>query len=181
MNVGHYRRLQLFTYEPSYYALLFTPFFFFYLLQYCFRQNTISAKWLLPMLFLPYVLSFSIGVIGAAILAGVLVWIIYFRRLTRQKRILNALIYTGAGLGSAMLVLVMYFRHNPVFLRIRNIFHGEDSSGNGRVTDAFILAEKLLQKKNEFWGIGIGQIKIIGGSDNTELLSLLYRIQGRYP
>jgi len=30
------------------------------------------------------------------------------------------------------------------------------------VTDAFILANKLLEKKNEFWGIGIGQIKIIG-------------------
>jgi len=162
MNVGHYRRLQLFTYEPSYYALLFTPFFFFYLLQYCFSQNTISAKWLLPMLFLPYVLSFSIGVIGAALLAGVVLWIIYFKRLTRKKRILNGLIYTGAGVGSAMLVLVTFFRHNPVFSRIRNIFYGEDSSGNGRIRDAFILAEKLLQKKNEFWGIGIGQVKIIG-------------------
>jgi hypothetical protein len=162
MNVGRFRRLELFTYEPSYYAFLFTPIFFFYLLQYCFGQNKISAKWLLPMLFLPYILSFSIGVIGAAIMAGLLIWIIYFKRLTKKKRILNALIYTGSSFTSLMVILVLFFRHNPVFLRIKNIFSGEDSSGNGRITDAFILANKLLQKKNEYWGVGIGQIKIIG-------------------
>ena len=162
MNVGRFRRLQLFTYEPSYYALLFTPIFFFYLLQYCFRQNTISGVWLLPMLLLPYILSLSFGIIGAVVLAGLLLWLIYFRRLTRKRRIINALIFTGAGAGSVLILLILFFRQNPVFLRIRNILSGEDSSGNGRVTDAFILANKLLEKKNEFWGIGIGQIKIIG-------------------
>src|SRR5260221_9957821 len=45
------RRLKLFTYEPSYYAMLFTPIFFFYLLQYFFRLNTISNGWLFLMLF----------------------------------------------------------------------------------------------------------------------------------
>ena len=35
-GVGEMRRLRMFTYEPSYYALLFTPFFFFFLLQYFF-------------------------------------------------------------------------------------------------------------------------------------------------
>ncbi|MCW3119293.1 MAG: hypothetical protein JWM28_3375, partial [Chitinophagaceae bacterium] len=149
-------------YEPSYYALLFTPFFFFYLLQYCFRQNTIPARWLLPMLFLPYILSFSIGVIGAAALAGILLWGIYFKSLTGKKRILNALIYCGTGFISAMVILILFFRHNPVFTRIRNILSGEDSSGNGRITDAFILADKLLQQKSEYWGVGIGQIKIMG-------------------
>jgi hypothetical protein len=178
MNVGHFRRLQLFTYEPSYYALLFTPFFFFYLLQYCFSKNSISANWLLLMLFLPYILSFSIGVIGAVILSGLSVWIIYFRRLTRKKRILNALIYTGTGFISAMLVLILFFRQNPVFTRIRNILSGEDSSGNGRITDAFILASKLLQKKNEYWGVGIGQIKIMGEAiiRNYYLYSTEFRV-----
>jgi hypothetical protein len=114
------------------------------------------------MLFLPYVLSFSMGVIAAAIGAGILLWVIYAKRLTRKRRILNAMITVAAGAGAALLVLLLFFRQNPVFLRIRNILSGEDSSGNGRITDAFILAEKLLGKKSEYWGVGIGQIKIMG-------------------
>ena len=42
-GIGDFRRLKLFTYEPSYYALLFIPIFFFYFLQYFFRQNTIYS------------------------------------------------------------------------------------------------------------------------------------------
>ena len=156
------RRLKLFTYEPSYYALLFLPIFFFYLLQYFFRQNTIRSGWLLLMLFVPYVLSFSIGVISAALLAGILTWLIYFTRLTRKRRIFNAIIYTGVSFVSVMVLLVLFFRHNPVFSRIGNIFSGRDTSGKGRTIDAFILANKILRTGNEFFGIGIGQIKIVG-------------------
>src|SRR6266581_152186 len=87
------RRLKLFTYEPSYYALLFLPIFFFYLLQYFFRLNTIRSGWLLLMLFVPYVFSFSIGVISAALLAGIVTWLTYFIRLTQKRRIFNAIIY----------------------------------------------------------------------------------------
>ena len=71
-GIGSFRRLKLFTYEPSYYALLFTPIFFFFLMQYFFRQNTFRRGRLLVMLFLPYVLSFSMGVIGAVLLAIIL-------------------------------------------------------------------------------------------------------------
>jgi hypothetical protein len=114
------------------------------------------------MLFVPYVLSFSIGVISAALLAGIITWFVYFGRLTQKRRILNAIVYTGAVFGSSMVVLVLFFRHNPVFSRIGNIFSGRDTSGKGRTIDAFILANKILDTGNEFWGIGIGQIKIIG-------------------
>ena len=88
-NVLDFRRFRLFTYEASHYATLFVPLFFFYLLQYVFRQNTIKSYWLLPMLFLPFVLSFSTGVILAAILAGILTTLIWFRPLLSKRRILN--------------------------------------------------------------------------------------------
>jgi hypothetical protein len=156
------RRLRLFTYEPSYYAMLFTPIFFFYLLQYFSRLNTISNGWLFLMLFVPYVLSFSVGVIGAALVAGIITWLVYFVRLTRKRRILNAIVYTGAFFGSSIVILVLFFRHNPLFSRLGNIFSGRDTSGKGRTIDAFILANKILETGNEFWGIGIGQIKIVG-------------------
>jgi hypothetical protein len=61
-----------------------------------------------------------------------------------------------------MIVLVLFFRQNPFFTRIRNIFSGQDSSGKGRTVEAFLLANKILQEKNEYWGIGLGQIKIAG-------------------
>ena len=47
-------------------------------------------------------------------------------------------------------------------MRLVNIFSGRDSSGKGRTSDAFFLANKLLEKKDEYWGVGFGQIKIIG-------------------
>ena len=50
-GVFNFRRFKLLTYEASYYATLFTPLFFFFLLQYVFRLNTIKSFWLLPMTF----------------------------------------------------------------------------------------------------------------------------------
>lgn len=174
-GVGKLRRLKLFTYEPSYYALLFTPFFFFFLLQYLFRQNKINGRLLWLMLFLPYLFSFSIGVMGAVLLAVFFTWIIYFKRLTSKKRIANAIITGVVGLASVLVVLVLFFRHNPIFTRIGNIFIGKDTSGKGRTVDAFILAGKMLNEKNEYWGIGLGQVKIVG--DNIIRSYYLYNLE----
>ena len=171
-GVGKLRRLRLFTYEPSYYALLFTPFFFYFLLQYLFGQNKINGVLLLLMLFLPYILSFSIGVISAVLLAGIITWIIHFRKLTTKRRILNAVVTGSVIAFSSLISLVLFFRQNPVFTRIRNIFSGQDSSGKGRTFDAFVLAGKILQDKNEYWGIGLGQIKISRRRYYPQLLPL---------
>jgi len=161
-GVGKLRRLRLLTYEPSYYAFLFTPLFFYFLLQYFLRQNKIRGGFLLPMLFVPYLLSFSIGVIGAILLALFFTWLIYFNKLTSKKRIANAIITGGVSLASVMMVLVLFFRHNPVFTRVANIFNGLDKSGKGRTADAFLLTGKMLNEKNEYWGIGLGQVKLVG-------------------
>jgi hypothetical protein len=161
-GVNDLRRLKLFVYEPSYYALLFVPVFCFFLLQYVFRQNRIPGPLLLGMLFLPFILSFSMGVIASLLLAGILTWIFHFRSLTRKPRILNGLVYSGATLGSILVFLILFFRHNPIFLRIGSVLRGEDTSGKGRTVDAFVLARKLLEEKNEIWGIGLGQIRMLG-------------------
>jgi hypothetical protein len=161
-DIEHFYRLKMLTYEPSYYALLFIPLFFFYLLQYFFRQNTITGILLLAMLFVPYTLSLSFGVIGAALAAGLLTFLIYARRLLVRRRILNSIINAGTVLGAGMIVIILFFRHNPIFLRLSDIFYGNDLSGKGRTVDAFILAKKLLKETNEYWGVGIGQIKLAG-------------------
>jgi len=176
-GIYEFRRMRLLTYEPSYYATLFTPVFFFFFLQYLFRQNTIRNGLLLLMIFLPYLLSFSIGVMSCALLAILLTWVFYFSRLTKKRRVLNAIISSGATVGSVLIIIVLYFRHNPVFIRIRNIFSGQDLSGKGRTEDAFILAGKLLDKTNKYWGAGIGQIKIAG----EDIIRSYYLYSPQYP
>jgi hypothetical protein len=47
-------------------------------------------------------------------------------------------------------------------LRLHNIFSGYDTSGKGRTYEAFYLSMKILALKSNFWGIGLGQIKVIG-------------------
>jgi hypothetical protein len=62
------------------------------------------------------------------------------------------------------MILVVFFRNNILFSRVQNILLGRDTSGKGRTFDAYILADKVLQTGNEYWGIGAGQLKIIGES-----------------
>src|SRR5688572_27705903 len=161
-GIADVRRLKMFTYEPSYYALIYTPVFFYFLLQYFFRQNTINGTWLLVMIFLPYMLSFSIGVIAALLLSLLFTWLLYFRRLTSKRRVLNAVITSGTVFISFMVVLVLFFRNNTFFRRMQNIVEGQDTSGKGRTVDAFVIADKILRSAGEFWGAGLGQVKIIG-------------------
>jgi len=99
---------------------------------------------------------------AAIALALFLTWMVYFRRLTRKRRIANAVITGGVSLASVLFFLVLFFRNNPVFTRIGNIFSGRDTSGRGRTVEAFLLAGKILRQGNEYWGIGLGQIKILG-------------------
>ena len=161
-GVGRLRRLKLFTYEPSYYALLFTPFFFFFLLQYFFRQSRMRGIILLPMLILPYILSLSVGVTGAIFLSGLITWIIHFRKLTKKRRIANAIITGGVLVVAGVLILILFFGNNQVFARLSDILSGRDNSARGRTVDAFLLASKILQEKNEYFGVGLGQVKIVG-------------------
>lgn len=161
-GVDNFVRLKLFTYEASYYATLFTPLFFFYLVQIILKQNRRNVLSLLPMLFLPYILSFSIGVISTAFIAIFLTYLFYFQRLTRKRRVL-AIISIGLLLFVvSTALLLIFFPDNPLFVRIANIFSGTDSSGRGRTFEAFILADKMIAEKSYAWGIGLGQVKVQG-------------------
>jgi len=161
-GVRDFRRFKLFTYEASYYATLFMPVFFFFLLQYFFRQNKLINFLLLPMLFLPLILSFSIGVIGAGFIAVAITIVVYLRELLSKRRVFNMVVNIGVIVVSALFILVLYFRHNPLFVRLLNIISGADTSAKGRTEDSFILARRMLEEKNEWWGIGVGQIKLLG-------------------
>lgn len=155
-------RLSLFTYEPSYYALLFTPLFCYFLLQLIFYRNSINGWLLLVMLLLPLVLSFSLGVISAIAVALVISFVVHFKTFIRNKRFVNLAGVAVVSSVTALLIGLIFFPDNILFVRIGNVLSGKDSSGKGRTFEAFWLAGELLAKKSYWWGIGAGQIKILG-------------------
>lgn len=161
-GVADFRRLSLLTYEPSYYALLFTPLFFFFLLQLILYRNTINGWLLLVMLLLPLVLSFSLGVISAMIVAILVAAAVHFKTFFRNKRFMNLLGWAGIICIAAAVVGWVFFPDNILFVRVANVISGKDPSGKGRTFEAFWLAGQLLEKKSYWWGIGPGQIKILG-------------------
>lgn len=161
-GVRDFTRLKLFTYEASYYATLFTPLFFFYFLQVVLKQNKINSLFLLVMLLLPYILSFSIGVIASIMTAIILTYIFYFKTLTKKRRVVSILILSIVISVSAFVIILVIFPQNSFFLRLQNIVSGHDTSGKGRTSDAFIIAKQILEKKSAAWGVGPGQVKIVG-------------------
>lgn len=61
-----------------------------------------------------------------------------------------------------MIFLLLFFHDNLLFLRISNVFSGNDSSFKGRTYDSFYLGWTIASKKSLFWGSGLGQIKVLG-------------------
>lgn len=161
-NVEDFLRLKMFTYEASYYALVFTPLFLFYLLQYVLARNRTSSTALLVMLFLPLVLSFSIGVILCLILAGLLTFMIHFRSLRTKRRIVNGAILLGLFTAAISIVVFVFFRENALFLRFENIIAGKDTSAMGRTAEAFEISQRILAANNKWWGVGPGQLNLAG-------------------
>lgn len=140
-------RLKLFTYEASYYATLFTPIFYFFFLQVIVRQHKINSWLLLSMLIIPYILSFSIGVMGCLALSLIITYLIYCRTLTKLKSVLSLLMITTFLSASFLMILWLFFPQNIIFLRVENILSGNDTSGKGRTWEAFLLAGQILEQK----------------------------------
>ena len=161
-GVDEFRRLKLFTYEASYYATLFTPLFFFYFLKVNLGQNKRSNVLILVLILLPYLLSFSLGVFSSIIISILVMYCLLFRYLSRKKRVWRLGIFVAGSIVFVLMALIIFFPNNTLFLRIGNIVSGNDLSGRGRTSDAFMLGNKILHLKNSFFGIGPGQIKVIG-------------------
>lgn len=161
-NVDKLLRLKLFTYEASYYAMIFVPVFIYFFLLYILNKTKVNSGWLLFMLFLPFILSFSIGVIASLVIAGFLCFIIHFRTLHAKRRIVNGYITLGIASVAIAAIVYVFFRDNPFLVRLENIFSGKDTSATGRTNEAFMLAQRILEEKSAYWGVGAGQLKLIG-------------------
>lgn len=154
-------RLRLFVYEPSFYSLLLAPIFLYYFTSFVFSPDN---KHLMPfgLLCFALLLSLSFGVLGGMAIAVLLVFFLNAKSLLRRKRIFFTSIYLLGGVLVAGFIMWEFFPFNPVVDRVGKIFAGHDSSANGRTWEAFMLAWKILERTDIFWGAGWGQIKIVG-------------------
>jgi hypothetical protein len=161
IGLTKFPRLSLFVYEPSYYSTLLVPLVFYYYLKLIFFRYR-NAWYVFLMVTLPLVLSFSLGVILGIGISFAILFFSNIRSFFMKKRVLE---YMLAGmLTIAVLAIALYYIYpeNPLFLRIRNIFKGADSSFKGRSSDSFYLAWVVAREKSIYFGIGLGQLKLLG-------------------
>lgn len=160
-NIRVLPRLKLFCYEASHYSYLLVPVVIYYYGRLMFTGD----RQLLPaliMISIPLLLSLSFGVIGCLLFSGCLIGLIYFRRIfnTAKKRLL---LLSGIGMLIVIAyVLYYYFPGNILVVRIQNMLDGKDTSARGRTYESFILAQKIIARKSYLWGIGPGQLKVLG-------------------
>lgn len=154
-------RYKGFTYEASYYALLFAPVFLYYILRLLLTQ-VVYKWWMLLLVIAPLVSSLSFGVIAALLVAVVVALCADVQAFVRAGRYLRWLLLTLVMGFLLCVVLLRWFPDGAVAMRLVNILQGQDPSFSGRTTDAFYLAWKIAQQKSIWWGAGFGQVKILG-------------------
>jgi hypothetical protein len=98
-------------------------------------------------------------------------------QLARKKRVLNTVINGTGILALVLVVAVLFFRNNPFLIRVTNIFSGRDLSGKGRTQDAFLLAQRILDDTDKYWGAGLGQVKLAG----ADIIRDYYKYAPTYP
>lgn len=157
-GVSHSVRLNLLNTEPSAYALLMLPLLLFAALQLL-RRLTTRRVIFASMIALPFLLCQSFG--GISMLAAALgaVLVVSFRRLFRRP---SALIGAGVIMISFGLIL---FTHNPISQRIVQVLSGQDSSTSSRTVYSFLVAFSVASSKSLWWGVGLGQAKLVNVSD----------------
>jgi hypothetical protein len=160
-GIQSFPRLKMFTYEASYYSLLFMPVFLFFILKVMFgkRVNPLLA---LAVVIIPLALSLSFGVILVTAITLILILVFHARLIlnSKKKRQWFAFLFTISGL--ALVLILLVFPDNPIAQRCFNVINYKDTSIQGRTTDAFFLAGMMIKEKSRLFGIGFGQIKVVG-------------------
>ena len=160
-GLSKFPRLSLFTYEPSYYSTLLVPLAFYYYLKLIFFKYR-NGGLIFLMVTIPLVFSFSLGVILGTAISFLMIFFSNIRSFFMKKKVgeymLAILLLITVG------VVIMYFAYpgNPLFIRIRNILEGNDTSFKGRTFDSYHLALQVAHVKSIYFGVGPGQLKLLG-------------------
>jgi hypothetical protein len=150
------------TYEPSYYATLLVPLFSYYFIRFILKQTTGNRFSHLLVIGLPLLMSLSFGVISCFAISITLLILLNFTTLFSSKKIFNSFIALGILLLIGIIFLYIFYPNNPIFVRAIAFISNDDQSGRGRTTEAFHLAYQIAEVKSIWWGVGPGQLKIVG-------------------
>lgn len=169
-------RLALFTYEASYYSLLLTPVFSYFLLELVVFKGQKHRALTLALCTVPLLLSLSFGVISALLLSALFVCLIWLRTIFKSPFARS--MFIGAVLLSCLgFWLLMQFPENIVVIRINNILEGKDTSANGRTSDSFKMAWLIAEMKDSWFGGGLGQVKHL----TIEVVHKHFKYWGEFP
>lgn len=152
-------RLKMFTYEASYYSLIITPVLLYYLLRSVTGKTKPGLLW--GTLVLSLILSFSMGVMACVVISLLLTAILHRKRISLAIPVK----WLPAGLtaaGCLLALLYFFYPNNPLFMRLHNIWAGQDTSARGRTYEAFSIAWEVAKMKSLYLGIGLGQLKELG-------------------
>jgi hypothetical protein len=160
-GVVNFPRLAMFTYEASYYSLLFVPIFYYYSFRLILGGFKARLWQNFVLIFIPMLLSLSFGVLGTTFVVALMMCFIFWRKLFLYKKAFIAVFTTIAGFLIIMGVLAIYFPENILFVRIENMWMGTDTSTRGRTIDSFSMAWRVAGTRSIFFGSGLGQIKLL--------------------
>ena len=169
-------RLKMFTLESSIYSLFLVPLFLYYFIRIQ-SKNLKSDKIGLVLISIPLVLSLSFGVIG--ILSIVICFFFIYRlihtSIKNKTEKSNSIQYVFLALVILFIFSIIFIIPNSnISIRVINVISGDDSSGNGRIFEPWILAYQIIQKKSLLWGIGIGQLNLVG----YDIIDSFYSLSG---
>lgn len=155
---SHLLRLSMFASEPSVYAERLLPLVIFAALRVLAQAGKRNFLYL-AMISLPLLLTQSFGGLSISFAAIGAALLVTYRRLLRKPRSLGIIV----ALSLAVLVLVLV--PNPISARLFQVLSGSDSSTQSRTTLSFIIAYSVASSKSIWWGVGLGQGKIVDVSN----------------
>ncbi|UTW63411.1 hypothetical protein KFE98_04425 [bacterium SCSIO 12741] len=173
-NITNISRLMMLTYEPSYYSTLLVPIVLYYFLGFFVKRYTPrQVAFLLIFIGIPLLISFSLGVLSSLTFAMVVTFLFFFKTLMKSRKVLYTVTGSTALVLFAFITLLVVYPDNPLFLRIEDIFAGEDTSGKGRTFEAWKLSFQMIELKSYWFGCGLGQMKVVG----EEVVRVYYKYQ----
>ena len=154
-------RLKLLTYEPSYYSILLVPIAMYYYLKMLLLKLP-NTGLIAIMITLPLLLSFSMGILLGIPLALAILMASNLKLFFVNKKIFQYIFLIIFLAVILIILLLLFYPDNPFFIRVLNLIEGKDSSFQGRAFDSYKLAWEVASKKSILFGVGLGQVKVLG-------------------